>query len=102
VARPPAAGTAFPQRDAPYVLNVIAKWPGGGQAPGHVAWARELVGALEPYGTGAKYVNFLGDAEDAAAAYGAGTYARLVEVKDRWDPENVFHLNQNIAPSGQS
>jgi FAD/FMN-containing dehydrogenase len=48
-------------------------------------------------------VNFLSDAEDTGrlrAAYGAENYDRLVEAKDRWDPENVFHLNQNIAPAG--
>jgi FAD/FMN-containing dehydrogenase len=48
------------------------------------------------------YVNFLGDAEDTdrlRTAYGADTYERLVAAKDRWDPDNVFHLNQNIPPS---
>jgi len=102
VARGPAGGSAFPHRDAPYVLNVIAKWPGGGPGPEHVAWARDLVTAMEPFGTGNAYVNFLSDAEDSdrlREAYGAETYDRLVAAKDRWDPENVFHLNQNIRPN---
>jgi FAD/FMN-containing dehydrogenase len=102
VARQPAGGSAFPHREAPYVLNVIGKWPGGGPGPEHVAWAQDVVTSLEPFGTGAAYVNFLGDAEGAdrlRAAYGEETYDRLVEAKDRWDPENIFHLNQNIAPS---
>src|SRR3954447_15563374 len=102
VAREPAGGSAFPHRDAPYVLNVIGKWPGGGPGPEHVAWARDLVESMERFGTGSAYVNFLSDAEDSdrlREAYGAETYDRLVAAKDRWDPENVFHLNQNIRPS---
>jgi FAD/FMN-containing dehydrogenase len=102
VARQPAGGSAFPYRDAPYVLNVIAKWPGGGPGPEHVDWARGLVESVEPFGTGAAYVNYLSDAEGAGrlrAAYGDETYDRLAEAKGQWDPENVFHLNQNIKPA---
>jgi FAD/FMN-containing dehydrogenase len=102
VAREPAGGSAFPYRGAPYLLNVIGKWPGGGPGPEHAAWARDLVASMEPFGTGVAYVNFLGDAEGTdrlRTAYGADTYERLVAAKDRWDPENVFHLNQNIPPS---
>ncbi len=102
VAREPAGGSSFPHRDAPYVLNVIAKWPGGGEGPEHVAWARNVVDALEPYGDGTAYVNFLGDAEDSSrlrAAYGDEIFTRLQAAKDRWDPQNVFRFNQNIPPS---
>jgi FAD/FMN-containing dehydrogenase len=102
VSRPPAGGSAFPQREAPYVLNAIAKWPGGGPGPEHAAWARDLVESMEQFGTGAAYVNFLSDAEDSGrlrAAYGAETYDRLAEAKAKWDPDNVFHLNQNIKPA---
>jgi FAD/FMN-containing dehydrogenase len=102
VAWQPAAGSAFPYRDAPYVLNVISKWPGGGPGPEHVEWARDVVASLEQFGTGAAYVNYQGDAHSAETlrtAYGEETYNHLVEAKNRWDPENVFHLNQNIAPS---
>src|SRR3954452_18423016 len=65
VAREPAGGSAFPHRSAPYVLNVIAKWPGGGPGPDHVDWARALVDAMEQYGTGAAYVTFRTDTEDS-------------------------------------
>jgi len=105
VAREPEGGSAFPHRDAPYVLNVIGKWPTGGPGPEHVEWARELVSSMEQYGDGTAYVNFLGDAEDDSRvrdAYGADTYDQLVEAKNKWDPENVFHLNQNIKPSAVS
>jgi FAD/FMN-containing dehydrogenase len=101
VAREPAGGSAFPHRQSPYVLNVVSKWPEG---PGdeHIAWTRDLLSSLEQYGTGAAYVNFLSDPEDTQrlrVAYGAETYDRLAEAKRRWDPENVFHLNQNIPPA---
>ncbi|MEA2295355.1 MAG: hypothetical protein QOE86_2994 [Solirubrobacteraceae bacterium] len=102
VARPPGGETAFPRRDAPMVLNVIGKWPGRGPGDAHVEWARNLVAAMEPYGTGAAYVNYLGDEEGPdrlQEAYGADTYARLVRAKDAWDPDNVLRRNQNIAPS---
>jgi FAD/FMN-containing dehydrogenase len=102
VASVPPGGSAFPHREAPYVLNVIGKWAGGEPGPEHIAWARDLVKSIEPFGSGGAYVNFMGDAADASglrAAYGADTYDQLVATKDRWDPDNVFHLNQNIAPS---
>jgi FAD/FMN-containing dehydrogenase len=57
---------------------------------------------MEEFGTGRAYVNFLGDLEDTErlrAAYGAETYDRLAEAKAKWDPDNVFHLNQNIKPA---
>jgi FAD/FMN-containing dehydrogenase len=102
VAWQPAGGSAFPHREAPYLLNVIAKWPGGGPGPEHIDWARDVVASLEEFGTGSAYVNFLGDAEGSGRlrdAYGAETYEHLVEAKNRWDPDNVFELNQNIPPS---
>ena len=102
VARGPVGGSAFPHRDAPYVLNVIGKWTGGGPGPQHVEWARDLVESMEAFGTGSAYVNFLGDSEGTdrlREAYGEETYERLVAAKDKWDPENVFHLNQNVRPS---
>ena len=102
VAREPADGSAFPYRDAPYVLNVISKWTGGGPGPEHVDWARDVVASLEEFGTGAAYVNFLSDPENTGrlrAAYGDETYERLARLKAKWDRENVFHLNQNIKPA---
>jgi FAD/FMN-containing dehydrogenase len=64
-----------------------------------VAWARSATAALGP--DAAAYVNFTGEAgEDRVrASYPAATYERLVTVKDRYDPANMFHLNQNIRPS---
>jgi FAD/FMN-containing dehydrogenase len=65
-----------------------------------IAWAREFYSAIQPHQVGA-YVNFLDrdDAERVPAAYGEGTYRRLVALKDRHDPDNLFRLNHNIRPS---
>jgi FAD/FMN-containing dehydrogenase len=66
-----------------------------------IAWARETYGAMGRFLGSGRYVNYLGDDEPgdpAAAAYGAN-YRRLQEVKRKYDPENLFHLNLNVRPS---
>jgi FAD/FMN-containing dehydrogenase len=92
---------ALAGRDAPFLLNVIARTPTGDGFDEVVAWARELHAAVEPALTGESYVNFLSAEGDtrARAAYARDAYLRLREVKDRYDPENVFRLNQNVPPS---
>lgn len=64
------------------------------------SWARDYWDALHPYSAGGSYVNFLMDegSERIRSAY-RGNYDRLVRVKDRYDPDNRFHINQNIPPS---
>lgn len=93
------AATAFGSRDETYFVSAIAQWETGDAAP-HIAWSRELYRALEPYAREGIYVNYLGDEgqQRIRASYGAG-YGRLVALKQRYDPENVFHRNQNIKPS---
>ena len=63
-------------------------------------WTRDTFEALCPYADGRAYVNFMGEEEPGRvrAAYGERRYARLVALKRRFDPDNVFRLNQNIAP----
>ena len=61
-------------------------------------WARDVIDAASDASTGRAYVNFLGDTDAARASYGEGTYARLVALKNEYDPTNVFRLNQNIEP----
>jgi hypothetical protein len=92
---------AFAHRSAPFMLNVNARWERPGEAARNVAWAREVWGALQPCSSGGVYVNFLGEegADRVRAAYGEAKYARLAELKARYDPENVFRVNQNIAPA---
>ena len=65
-----------------------------------MAWARETVEALAPVSRAGAYTNFMGDAGDRRLreSYGEAKYERLVELKRRYDPDNLFALNQNIAP----
>jgi len=100
VARVPEEATAFPRRDAPFVLNVVGLWPGDLAAAPHVDFVRACWESLRPYATGAPYVNFLGDEgqDRVRAAYGQAKYERLAALKTRYDPQNLFRLNQNILP----
>jgi len=99
VGRVDASATAFAHRDAQHVLNINGVWTEPAEDEVHVEWTRDLFTAMEPFSTGGVYVNFLGnEGEDRVrAAYGAN-YDRLVEVKRRYDPDNVFNSNQNIVP----
>ena len=101
MARVPASDTAFSQRDAAYILNVIARSPDGAGFADDVAWARGARDALSAYGPDTMYVNYTGDGDEdkVRASYPPETYARLVAVKDRFDPTNMFRFNQNIRPS---
>jgi FAD/FMN-containing dehydrogenase len=99
MARISTGATAFANRRASFVFNVIAMWGNADEDDGHIGWARTSFETLRPVSAGAAYVNFMGDegAERVEAAYGEN-HARLVELKRRYDPENVFRLNQNVRP----
>lgn len=102
-AREPQGGTAYPNRDAAWMLTVAAIWTDPAEpAEPHVAWARGLWQEMRPWATGT-YVNHLGDegAARVVEAYGA-SYQRLAALKQQWDPDNVFRLNQNIVPAPSS
>jgi len=88
---------AYAHRDAKFVLNVHGRWDEAKDDQRCIAWAREFFRASAPYASAGAYVNFMTAEENdrVAAAYGSN-YDRLVEIKRRYDPENVFHLNQNI------
>jgi FAD/FMN-containing dehydrogenase len=92
--------TAFAHRDARYIINYVGLWQEPAETDRNITWVRGAWQAIRPYSTGAVYVNFLGDEGDepVRAAYGAEKYERLVELKKKYDPTNVFHLNQNIRP----
>jgi FAD/FMN-containing dehydrogenase len=92
--------TAVPHRDEAWNLLIPSVWTDPGDNDVNIAWGRETFAALRPYFGSGRWLNYLGDdqADDAVrAAYGPN-YNRLVEVKRRYDPDNVFHLNHNIAP----
>lgn len=92
--------TAYAHRDTKFVLNVHGRWENPAEDETCISWARAFFESTTPYATGGVYVNFMTQEEDdrVAAAYGPG-YDKLVQVKNKYDPENVFRLNQNIKPS---
>jgi hypothetical protein len=97
-----ASATAAGSRDAPYLLEILANWDDAKQSDANVRWARELFDAMKPFGTGKTNVNFPGAGDEAGfgrAAFGE-QWDRLVEVKRKYDPSNLFRLNQNIDPAG--
>jgi hypothetical protein len=97
-----AMETALGHRDADWGIQVLASWLEPERDVANRSWVRAFSDALSPWARAAGFPNFIADAGDAAgvrSAYGAERYARLVEVKDRWDPENVFRLNHNVEPS---
>ena len=101
VARVADDATAFGDRGAPYLLNIIARWTDPATDDAQIAWARDLYAAAEPFSTGGTYVNFLSAGDDrVTAAYGPDKIERLSQLKEVWDPTNLFRLNQNIAPAG--
>jgi FAD/FMN-containing dehydrogenase len=101
VARVDEGETAYGERQAPFVLNAIAVSHEPGGLETHVDWAQRFYADIEPSLTGGAYINFLSaeGGERVQAAYGAEKYARLQALKDRYDPTNLFHLNQNVPPS---
>lgn len=92
--------TAYPCRDARYVLNVHSRWSNVQDDARCVAWARAFFDATAPFAQGSVYVNFITQDESArvSAAYGSN-YARLATAKARYDPHSLFRCNQNILPA---
>jgi FAD/FMN-containing dehydrogenase len=93
---------AVSHRDAGYVLAINNGWASAQDDNKEIHWTNDLWTAIRPFSTGGVYVNFLSaneGQERVRAAYGAEKYDRLVELKNRYDPANLFRLNQNIRPS---
>ena len=77
-------------------------WSNPADSDANVQWTRELWAAMQPFLSGSVYVNYLGEEgeERVKAAYTPTKYARLVDLKTKYDPTNLFRLNQNIKPAG--
>lgn len=93
--------SAFGNREARYVLNIAGSWVGPEDDEVNIAWARAAWNDMKAFSTGGTYINFLTEDEGTermAAALGKSV-ARLGQVKAKWDPENVFRTNRNIAPA---
>jgi FAD/FMN-containing dehydrogenase len=100
MARVPADATASAHRQSKILVNVAAIYASPEEEPVHEAWATETTAALRQADNGA-HVNFVGDEREGRvrAAYPDSTWTRLATIKRRYDPENLFRLNQNIAPA---
>ena len=100
ISRVEPTATAFPHREPGFNLVMTGEWLDAADDDANIGWVRETFDAVAPYTGSAVYMNYLGDDESqrVRAAYGPN-WERLVALKRRWDPDNVFHLNQNIAPS---
>jgi FAD/FMN-containing dehydrogenase len=98
-ARVPSDATAFAHRQRLLMINVVAAYADPKEDPVHRGWADDAAAALRQ-GEDAAYVNFLGEegADRVHAAYPGTTWDRLAELKRRYDPENLFRLNQNVPP----
>jgi FAD/FMN-containing dehydrogenase len=91
---------AFAYRDANFVQVIAAVYPDPADTPKNKAWVRDYWSALHPHSAGGAYVNMMGEDEtedQVRASYGQN-YARLAEIKRKYDPTNLFHMNQNIKP----
>jgi FAD/FMN-containing dehydrogenase len=102
--RVPEDATAYPSRAAEYLLNIYGFWADPAEDAERIAWVKGFSTAMDPYAMVGQYVNFLGHDETdarskALAAYGPAKYERLVAVKRKYDPENLFRINHNIPPS---
>lgn len=99
--RVPAAATAYPHRDAQYLLHITTHWTDSEMDEDCRAWTRELHASLREHGTGGEYVNNQTDSEPerVRSAYGANS-ERLAAIKAEWDPENLFRSTQNVEPAG--
>jgi hypothetical protein len=91
--------TAFSHRNALCALNIVSKWIDHSDSETNILWTRDFADALKPHSSGV-YVNFLGDEGSGRIqdAYSSGNYSRLLSLKNKYDPDNFFSLNQNIKP----
>jgi FAD/FMN-containing dehydrogenase len=103
MARVAPDATAWSNRHAHFVMNVHTRWREAAQDAACIAWTRQLFDRTAPFASGSVYVNFMPDDEGdrVEKAYGPN-YRRLAEIKRRYDPGNLFRINQNIRPAAGS
>ena len=100
VSRVEPAATAFGNRGAAFVLNIVGLWPDPTDSAANTKWVRGTHTAISQYANGASYVNFMADEDQdhVRAAYSRTAYRRLVALKRAYDPNNLLRLNQNTRP----
>ena len=94
--------TALGVRDASYLYSLDTSWTDPADDEQALAWTRDAWAEMQDYSNGGAYLNFPGQGEEGEtlmrASYGSDNYDRLVEIKTKYDPRNMFRLNQNILP----
>lgn len=103
VGRIDPAATAFPHREAAFGFQIFPGWADPAADAELTGWARDFYGAMAPFATDGVYVNLLGHDEEerVRAAYGR-SYGRLAQLKERYDPANLFRVNHNVVPEGET
>lgn len=102
VRRVPEGEMAFHGRHAPFLLNVEANWETAVDDAANIAWVRESLQAARPFSDGSRYLNFAGlqeEGDEMMTAAFANKYAQLAQLKAKYDPHNLFRLNQNVKPT---
>jgi hypothetical protein len=98
--RVPAEATAFAYREAKFATVIAGMWPEPADNEKNIKWVRDYYHALSPHSLAGGYINFMADDDQARIRDNyRGNYERLAEVKRSYDPDNLFHFNQNIRPS---
>jgi hypothetical protein len=104
LARVPDEETPLGLRDSVFNFHAISMWADPMDPEKHIRWAREIYDAMQPWTSERTYLNFIGDEgeERVRTAYDPEKFRRLVALKDEYDPDNLFRLNQNIKPSSKN
>ncbi len=101
IARVDDEAMALGSRHAAFNIHYLSLWADPADTAANIDYTRRLAGSMKPWSTGAAYLNFLGDEGPSRveASFGPEKFARLQQIKAAWDPDNVFHHNQNIPPA---
>jgi hypothetical protein len=101
IARVDEDAMAFGQRQARFNIHYLSMWTDPAETEKNIAYTKDISGAMKPFSTGGAYLNFLGDEGQGRveAAFGREKFKKLRDLKKKWDPQNLFRLNQNIPPA---
>jgi FAD/FMN-containing dehydrogenase len=101
ISRVPDDADAFGERHAPFNIHMLSMWDAEEHDAANIAYTKEIAAAMQPWTTGAVYLNFIGDEgeERVRSSFGPEKFARLQALKKEWDPNNLFRHNQNIPPA---
>ena len=102
VLRSGTSQSAFPQREAPFMVTVSGSWDDPGLDQDGIAWAREAIDSVRAWEHPGAYSNYISQQESpqqASAMYGSAIYSRLAQVKQAYDPDNMFRSARNIIPA---